>query len=142
MGLDEVQRFLSSDKRLMLLLGDSGSGKSLFGQCCVCELLATQDEWTPLFIHLPLLDIEIKSNKVSFLERYLQNDCGLSTEQIEFIKQRKIKLFIFLDSYDEMEAQNQFINLYRVGRLYEWNIKDFVSCCTEALANKPLTVIR
>jgi WD40 repeat protein len=123
----EVKSFLDGNKRLMLLLGDSGAGKSLFAQRFVTQAF---DELTslPVFIHLPLQKI-----KSGFFERYLRKQLDLLPEQISYLKNNKIKLCLILDAYDELSAEDRGINIYRIGCLYDWNIKVIIICRTDAL---------
>ena len=72
-AMAEIQQFLNSDNRLMLLLGDSGAGKTLFGQWLTNDLWEHQQEWIPIFIHLPAYPI-----KKGYFEKYLRKQCELS----------------------------------------------------------------
>jgi predicted NACHT family NTPase len=55
---DDVRRFLSSKREVMLLLGDSGSGKSTFSRHLEQELWQEYRDGSPipLFITLPSID--------------------------------------------------------------------------------------
>ncbi len=126
-GVNEIQLFFDSDKKLMLLLGDSGAGKSLFGQWLVNDIWWKNSEIIPIFIHLPAIKI-----KAGFFEKYLKKHFDLSIKEIEFLKTSG-KFLIILDSYDEMITENQGKNLHRIGKLFNWNAKVIISCRTEAL---------
>lgn len=126
-GISEIGHFLNSDKKALLLLGDSGAGKSLFGLWLVNHLWEKKDRIIPLFIHLPSIKI-----KKGFLEKYLTKNCKLTIDEIENLRTTS-KLFIVLDSYDEMSSEYIGKNAFRIGKLFNWNAQVMISCRTEAL---------
>ena len=126
---DEIQRFLASDKRLLLLLGDSGAGKTLLGQWLVNEMWEHPMGWVPLFLHLPAIDI-----KEDFLNVYLRVQHDLLNDDVSEIK-KHTPILLILDAYDEMKTEYKRTNLYKLGKLYQWNIKVILSCRTEALVS-------
>ncbi len=130
-GLAEIRAFLDSDIPALLLLGDSGVGKSLFCQSVVHNMWPTPGEWLPLFIHLPLLNI----HPGFVFETYLREQCRLSFEQIDLLKERKIKLLVIFDAYDEMQDSYRGKNIYKELNLHHFEVKVILSCRTEALVN-------
>ncbi len=126
-GLEEMESFLLSSHSLMLLLGDSGAGKSLFSQWVVNNLWEQQTIWIPLIIHLPSHKI-----KKGFFEEFLYQQCQLNVEQVNLLRE-KGKIFLILDSYDEMKKKYFCKNPFEFGELYRWNMKVVVTCRTEAL---------
>ncbi len=128
-GIEEINHFLSSDKHLMLILGDSGAGKSLFNLWLVKHLWEKNSEFIPIFIHLPTIKI-----KNGFLQKYLRKHCNLTKSEIEKLKTQQRLLLIF-DSYDELKPKYKGKNLHQVGELYQWNAKVILSCRTEALVS-------
>ena len=129
-GIAEMRAFLGGSKPALLLLGDSGAGKSLFCQSLVDELWRNPTEWVPLFIHLPL--ISLRPGIV--FESYLKDQCRLSFEQIDVLKEN-IKILLILDAYDEMPEECRGKNFYQELELYKFNIKVIISCRTEGLVN-------
>ena len=125
--MDKVDEFLSSDQTVLLLLGDSGAGKSTFNRALECELWQTYTKRTgiiPLYINLPSID---------------KPDQDLVTKQLrkldftEFqIRELKYRHFILIcDGYDESQ---QTRNLYRSNQLNkegEWTAKMIISCRSE-----------
>ena len=116
-----VKRFLQSDQEILLLLGDTGAGKSLY-----CHDLATQlwaqydkDAPIPLLISLPVLTDPIHNAIEETLSLY-----GFNKQQINKLKETRQFIFI-LDSYDEIY---QFKNLYVTNRLVEWQAKIVITC--------------
>ena len=129
-GIAEMRAFLAGSKPALLLLGDSGAGKSLFCQSLVDELWRSPTDWVPLFIHLPLLSL-----RPSFVfESYLREQCRLSFEQIDVLKE-KMKILLILDAYDEMPEEYRGKNFYQELELHKFKIKVIISCRTEGLVN-------
>src|SRR5207237_7187884 len=95
---DDIDSFLLSDKKVMLLLGDSGSGKSLYTQGLVAKKWQSYapKQCIPLWISLPSL----KNPLEQAIEETLQKS-GLTTSEIKQLKQEKQFLFIF-NGYDEI----------------------------------------
>ncbi len=134
-SIDMIRGFLEGQARLMLLLGDSGSGKTMFGQWFVNDMWEKNAPWVPLFIHLPRLKIKNKINrdgahKYPFLEKYLEK--YLQPNEVAILK-KHAQLFLILDSYDEMAAKRREYNLYEIGDLHLWNVRVLISCRSEAL---------
>lgn len=128
-AIAEIQQFLNSDNRLLLLLGDSGSGKTLFGQWLTNEFWQHPKEWMPIFIHLPSMNI-----KKGFFDKYLQKKCRLTVEESDYLK-KECKILLILDAFDEMKAESQKQNLYQLGDFSDWQIKIIISSRTEALVS-------
>src|SRR5438874_1957910 len=110
---EDIENFLLGDKKVMLLLGDSGSGKSLFTQRLV------DNKWQsyqpkciiPVWISLPSLKNPIERAIEETLQR-----AGFTLNEIETLRQDNQFLFIF-DGYDEIR---QIKNLYVTNRLEDW----------------------
>ncbi len=129
-GMSSIQDFLKGDEISLVLLGDSGAGKSLFCQFLVDYLWSRQDTCIPIYISLP---IYMRPN-INFA-LYLKEVCGLTADQIKLLKDKRALIFLVLDGYDEMQEPYRKINLYQMLGLHEWNVKLIVSCRTEALVN-------
>jgi WD40 repeat protein len=126
----EIQAFLQSDKRLLLLLGDSGAGKTLFGQWLVNDCWQRPSlDFIPLFIHLPAQNIKTFS-----LEKYLITQYEFTDRDVADLKANN-RFLLILDAYDEMKIKHRGKNFYRLGKLYQWDIKVIISCRTEALVS-------
>ena len=113
---EDIESFLLGDKKVMLLLGDSGSGKSLYTQGLVAKKWQSYQpkKIIPLWISLPSLKKPIDKAIEETLEK-----AGLSADEIETLRQEHQFLFI-LDGYDEIR---QIKNLYTTNRLEDG------SCC-------------
>ena len=113
-----IQAFtaVSNPKRTCVLLGNGGSGKSLFLQQLTLKLWHEYKAGKPipLFVSLPLLQDPIHS---AVEETLLKT--GFNPVQIEELKQQHAFVFIF-DGYDEL---HRLQNLYVSNRLSDWNAK-------------------
>ena len=62
--LDEISEFLrSDDKRVLVILGNAGSGKTLFCNRLAKQMLESYDDYLPLYCYLP----RISSNATNHL---------------------------------------------------------------------------
>ncbi|CAG8567812.1 8430_t:CDS:1, partial [Gigaspora rosea] len=126
-------------KRVLLILGSGGTGKSTFNRYLARRLWKEYDKEydkqnitqpiIPLFIALAPLEGLINQNK-DFIEAYLQKEGKLSLEQISHLKKRK---FVFiLDGYDEIAERER--HCYNSNMFSKWkNSKIIISCRPEYL---------
>ncbi|RIB16229.1 hypothetical protein C2G38_2091434 [Gigaspora rosea] len=121
-------------KRVLLLLGSGGTGKSTFNHYLARQLWNqyNQQEITqpiPLFIALAPLKGLLNQNK-DFIEAYLQQAGNLSKDEINKLRERK---FVFiLDGYDEIAEHER--QCYDSNLFSEWkNAKIIISCRPEYL---------
>ncbi|MEM7589856.1 MAG: NACHT domain-containing protein, partial [Myxococcota bacterium] len=129
-----VLQFLDDPQQQVLLLqGNAGSGKSLYGRHLEHAVWQTyhgkertllQTKRVPIFISLPKAYDTQQPDK-NIIDSALTQK-GLNKATIAMLKQRAQKgdHFVFiLDSYDEIEAK---INLYKKHRLYDWHNSKFI----------------
>ncbi|KAG0276254.1 hypothetical protein BGZ96_003395, partial [Linnemannia gamsii] len=127
--MEKVQEFLASERQVMLVLGDSGAGKSLFNH------YLEQDLWTnykpggpiPLFINLP----GIREPDSDLVAKQLK-DYNFEDDQIKELKLHR-QLILICDGYDESQQQ---VNLHYTNKLNQpgqWNTKIIISCRTQFL---------
>ncbi|OAQ28571.1 WD40 repeat-like protein [Linnemannia elongata AG-77] len=127
--MDKLQEFLESDRQVMLILGDSGAGKSTFNKHLEHRL------WTeyrrggpiPLFINLPALD---RPNKTLVAEQLREHN--FSEEQIQELKQHR-QFIVICDGYDESQLT---VNLHRSNNFNtsgQWKVKLVISCRSQYL---------
>ena len=130
--VEHVSEFFDSDNtQVMLLLGGSGSGKTLFGQYLTQQLTAQKGAITPIWISLPGL----KNPKTQLMEEGLKAN-GVPESQIAAYKKKP--LVIILDGYDEVKDLG---NLYESNRLSEWSAKVIITCRPEFLQGKNLPAL-
>jgi WD40 repeat protein len=121
-----VADFLRSDKRALLLLGDSGSGKSLFNQYIERKLWESYEPGgvIPLLINLPAMPHPEQGVVESQLKRL-----GFGPEPMHELKATR-QLVIILDGYDEIRTDK---NLYVTNHLAEWQAKVITACRSQYL---------
>ncbi|CAG8710031.1 9426_t:CDS:1, partial [Gigaspora rosea] len=123
----------SKRKKVLLLLGSGGTGKSTFNRYLTRRLWeCAKNDMTqsiPLFIALAPLEGLINENR-DFIEAYLQERGNLSSDQIKELRNRK---FVFiLDGYDEIAERER--HCYDSNMFTEWkNAKIIISCRPEYL---------
>ncbi len=116
----------SSDPRIMLLLGDTGSGKSVFAQQIfqqLCQVRKDNDP-IPLWVSLP----ELQNPFQDAVEEVLKKQ-EFSEYQITEMKTKERFIFI-VDGYDEL---HQFQNCYVTNDWGKWNAKILITCRSQAL---------
>ncbi|BBE10115.1 NB-ARC domain protein [Mycoavidus cysteinexigens] len=125
--LPQVQAFLK-DKKVILLTGDSGAGKTTFNRCLEKELWEhkKEDDAIPLFISLPSID----KPEHDLIAKALKKR-GLSELQIQKLKKEK---FVFiLDGYDEIrQTQNLYVS-NSINQSDGWQGQMVISCRSEYL---------
>ncbi len=115
-----------NDPRVMLLLGDTGSGKSVFSQHLYQKLWERfkAGDPIPLWIPLPELLNPFEGAVEEILKKY-----EFSESQIAEMKERE--RFIFLvDGYDEL---HRFQNCYVTNKWDKWNSKMLITCRSQAI---------
>jgi WD40 repeat protein/TPR repeat protein len=123
---EEVTKFLSGTKKVLTLLGDSGSGKSLYTQGLASKLWQDQkpESAIPIWISLPSLKNSANRAIEETLEKF-----GFKPEEIENLKLTKTFIFIF-DAFDEI---HQLKNLWVSNHLEQWKAKVIITCRREYL---------
>ncbi|KAF9537268.1 WD_REPEATS_REGION domain-containing protein, partial [Mortierella hygrophila] len=127
--MEKMQEFLAGERQVMLVLGDSGAGKSTFNrhlEHCLWTDYKPRDP-IPLFINLPAInqpDQDLVAKQLKFH--------AFSDDQIMEIKLHR-QLILICDGYDESQ---QLVNLHRTNSLNQpgqWNTKMVISCRTQFL---------
>ncbi|KAG0216866.1 hypothetical protein BGX31_000443, partial [Mortierella sp. GBA43] len=128
--MDKVDKFLESDQKVFLILGDSGAGKSTFVKELECKLWTRYKKNSgpiPLHVNLPAIDrpehdmIAKQLRKVEFTE-----------PQIRELKLHRTFILI-CDGYDESQQTHNLYTSNRLNMPGEWNAKMVISCRIEYL---------
>ncbi|KAK5814761.1 WD40-repeat-containing domain protein [Linnemannia elongata] len=127
--MEKVQEFLTSDRLVMLILGDSGAGKSTFNKHLEHRL------WTeykrggpiPLFINLPALQNPVKDLMGEQLKEH-----NFSEEQIQELKQHR-QFIVICDGYDESQLTANIHDSNSFNTSGQWNVKLVISCRSQYL---------
>ncbi len=115
-----------SDPRVMLLMGDTGSGKSMFAQQMFQHSCKTRKEGDPIPLWIPLT--ELLNPFEGAVEEVLKKQ-EFSESQIAQMKERERFIFI-VDGYDEL---HQFQNSYVTNKWGQWKAKVLITCRSQAL---------
>ncbi|KAG0019120.1 hypothetical protein BGZ80_006265 [Entomortierella chlamydospora] len=124
----KVQEFLRSNRKVFLVLGDSGAGKSTFKRALEIDLWDKFDKVKgriPLFIHLPAIE---KPERDLISERLRR--ANFTESQILELKLHR-EFIVICDGYDEsLQTRNLYMtnNLNQPG---EWRAQMVISCRTE-----------
>ncbi|KAF9357994.1 hypothetical protein BGX26_002680 [Mortierella sp. AD094] len=125
--MTKVEEFLKSNRKVFLILGDSGAGKSTFNRALEISLWDNYkpDSPIPLFISLPTIE-----NPVHGLISKRLKDAKFTDEQILELKNCH-DFILICDGYDECQ---QTRNLYESNMLNQpggWRVQMVISCRTE-----------
>ncbi|KAK3824128.1 MAG: hypothetical protein JOS17DRAFT_833659 [Linnemannia elongata] len=126
---ERVQEFLGSERQVMLILGDSGAGKSTFNRYLERQLWTAyqNSDPIPLFINLPAIDRPDKDLIREHLKAY-----SFSEEQIQEMKQYR-QFVLICDGYDESQLTVNLHTTNLFNRPGQWNVKMVISCRTQYL---------
>jgi WD40 repeat protein/serine/threonine protein kinase len=112
---EAIFSFLSGPAKVLLLLGDSGVGKSsLLAELAMLTV-------TPILVSLASLH----HPEQNLMETLLQQH-GISSSERELL--RTTPIVLLLDGYDETTTDS---NLYVTNRLDRWKVKVIITCRTE-----------
>ncbi|KAG0009583.1 hypothetical protein BGZ80_002239 [Entomortierella chlamydospora] len=123
----DVQEFLASDKKVFLILGDSGAGKSTFNRALEINLW---DDYQangriPLFIHLP----EIDKPELDLIDKHLRK-ANFTEAQILELKTHR-EFIMICDGYDESQQTRNLYVSNQLNQPGQWRVQMVISCRTE-----------
>ncbi|KAG0009119.1 hypothetical protein BGZ80_002721 [Entomortierella chlamydospora] len=124
----EVQEFFGNQKKVFLLLGDSGSGKSTFNRVLEMDLwnkYGKDDERIPLLIHLPT----IKEPEHGLIDKHLR-DLNFTESQIRELKLHR-EFILICDGYDESQQTRNLYTSNRLNQVGQWRAQMVIACRTE-----------
>jgi len=128
--MEKVNEFLESNKKVFLLVGDSGSGKSTFNRELEFELWQSYQNKTgriPLHINLPAID----KPEHDMIAKQLRM-AEFSESQIREMKNHR-KFILICDGYDESQQTHNLYMSNRLNQEGEWDAQMVISCRTEYL---------
>ena len=128
--MDRVREFLTSDQKVLLLVGDSGAGKSTFNRALELHLWqsykSTKDR-IPLHINLP----GINKPEIDMIAKQLRRD-EFTEPQIREMKHHR-KFVLICDGYDESQQTQNLYMSNKLNQQREWDVKMVISCRSEYL---------
>jgi len=130
--MDKVKEFLRGDRRVFLLLGDSGAGKSTFSRELEFALWQSYENTTgriPLHINLPTID----KPEDDMIAKKLRKD-GHSELQIREMKHNR-KFILICDGYDECQQTHNLYMSNRLNQPGEWDVQMVICCRSEHLGS-------
>ncbi|CAO3567077.1 unnamed protein product [Mortierella alpina] len=127
--MEKVTEFLNSEQQVMLILGDSGAGKSTFSRHLECALWRDYKSGgrIPLFINLPALT----KPKSELIAEQLRMH-SFAEAQIQELRLHR-QLIIICDGYDESQLTTNIHTSNQLNQPGQWNVKLVVSCRSQYL---------
>ncbi len=126
---DKVNDFLDNNQKVMLLLGDSGAGKSTFNRALENALWHAYEEEKdpsiPLFINLPAID----KPEQDLIPKQLRK-AGFTEPQIRELKEHH-KFVLICDGYDESQQTHNLYTNNLLNQPGEWQAQMVISCRSE-----------
>ncbi|KAG0020776.1 hypothetical protein BGZ80_003616 [Entomortierella chlamydospora] len=123
-----VEEFLKGNKKVFLLLGDSGAGKSTFNRAFEITLwdkYDKNDRRIPLFIHLPT----IKQPEEDLIDKHLRKS-NFTEDQIRELKLHH-EFILICDGYDESQQTRNLYMSNQLNQPSQWRAQMVISCRTE-----------
>ncbi|KAF8938537.1 hypothetical protein BGZ47_008537 [Haplosporangium gracile] len=127
--MEKVLEFLSGNRQVLLLLGDSGAGKSTFNLELEHTLWKNYKKYgpIPLYIGLPTVDDPAHD----LIEKQLQ--ClNFTADQIHEMKLHR-KFTLICDGYDESQLKGNIHTTNQFNQPGQWKVKMVISCRTQYL---------
>ncbi|KAF9349468.1 hypothetical protein BGX26_012239 [Mortierella sp. AD094] len=118
------------DRKVLLLLGDSGAGKSTFNRELEGDLWRAYKKYEgriPVFVTLPA----IEKPEQDLIAKQLRN-ADFSEAQIRELKAYR-EFVLICDGYDECQQTHNLYTSNRLNQHGEWNAKMVISCRSEYL---------
>ncbi|KAF9901683.1 hypothetical protein EC991_005787 [Linnemannia zychae] len=134
--MDYVDEFLASDRLVLLILGDSGSGKSTFNRHLERELWkkyqpGKEKDPVPLYISLAACT----NPEVDMIDEELKRQYISEPNKIKELKQHR-DFILICDGYDELGSMK---NLYYTNRLNQgrghWRARMIITCRSSYLVD-------
>ncbi|KAF9176523.1 hypothetical protein BGZ51_000416, partial [Haplosporangium sp. Z 767] len=128
--MENAKEFLSSDRQVLLLLGDSGAGKTTFNKELEYDLWNSYKKGEgriPLHINLPAID---QPHRDLIRKHLLRN--GFTEPQIQEMKQHR-EFILVCDGYDESRQTHNLYASNQLNQAGEWQVKMVISCRSEYL---------
>ncbi|KAG0270470.1 hypothetical protein BGZ95_001683 [Linnemannia exigua] len=128
--MDKVAEFLASHRRVFLLMGASGSGKTTFNLQLEYTLWKNYNKGgpIPLYINLPKID----SPEHDLIGKVLRS-CSFTADQIQEMRDTR-EFILICDGYDESKLGTKNLHITNcLNQPGQWRAKVVISCRTQYL---------
>ncbi|KAF8928926.1 WD_REPEATS_REGION domain-containing protein [Haplosporangium gracile] len=127
--MEKAQEFLASHRTVLLLLGDSGAGKSTFNLQLERTLWSSYKAYgpIPLYINLPTIDDPAHDLIEKQLSYY-----NFSEDQIRELKLHR-QFILICDGYDESQLKTNLYTTNQFNQPGQWKVKVVISCRSQYL---------
>ncbi|KAK3811672.1 MAG: hypothetical protein J3R72DRAFT_498771 [Linnemannia gamsii] len=126
---EHVHQFLQGNGLVMLILGDSGAGKSTF------NARLEQDLWNTYNIGSPIpLFIDLKAVRhldQDLIRQHLDSLNMFSTSHLDDLRSREF--ILIYDGYDESQSRSNLHTNNQFNTPHQWRAKIVISCRTQYL---------
>jgi len=130
--MEKVKDFLDGNKKVFLLLGDSGAGKSTFIRKLefdLWQMYKANSGRIPLHINLPSID----KPEHDLITKQLRRAEFTDPQILEMKHYRKF--ILICDGYDESQQTHNLYMSNRLNQPGEWDAQMVISCRSEYLGN-------
>ncbi|KAG0302867.1 WD_REPEATS_REGION domain-containing protein, partial [Linnemannia gamsii] len=127
--MEKVREFLAGSSQVMLILGDSGAGKSTYNRHLEHKLWEEYKpgDRIPLYINLPALDRPDKELVEEQLKAY-----DFSDDQIHELKLHR-QFTLICDGYDESQLTSNLHTANFLNQPGKWDTKLLITCRSQYL---------
>ncbi|GJJ78312.1 hypothetical protein EMPS_10671 [Entomortierella parvispora] len=127
---ERARNFLKSKGEVLLILGDSGAGKSMFGMRLENDLWADYKPGgpIPLFVDLKTID----SLEKDIIPQHMDDMNLFTDQQIEDLQQSR-KFILICDGYDECHKWTNIHTTNHLNKPRRWQAKMIITCRTQYL---------
>ncbi|KAG0303296.1 WD_REPEATS_REGION domain-containing protein [Dissophora globulifera] len=130
--MENFKDFLNCDQEVLLILGDSRTGKSTFNRELEWELWDAYDKdkaRIPILVWLPAID---EPEKDIIAQRLRASD--FNEDEIRELKDH-YKFVLICDGYDESQLTYNLYNTNKLNTAGQWQAKMVISCRSEYLGH-------
>ncbi|KAG0286893.1 hypothetical protein BGZ96_009091 [Linnemannia gamsii] len=127
--MEKAQEFLTSHRKVLLLLGDSGAGKSTFNLQLERTLWNSYKAYGPIPLYINLPTIDNPSRDLIEKQLYTYN---FTEDQIRELKLYR-EFILICDGYDESQLKTNLYTTNQFNQPGQWKVKVFISCRSQYL---------